>query len=245
MWVYPKIVAHRGGGLLAPENTLAALRCGLQYGYRAVEFDVMAMDNGDLVLMHDSVCGRTLPGEGLVTRFSAAQLATMDAGSWFGVAFAGEPVPDFATVIAFCLEHGIWMNAEIKPAPGKDAETGHLVAQACKQLPRGAVLLSSFSTTALLAAREAAPDVPRALLVEEVPADWQRRLQLVEAHALHVSAAQLTKPQAYAIKEAGVGLFCYTVNDAAQAAGLFAMGVDAFCTDRIDIIAPDFGVQSA
>ncbi len=60
MWVYPKIIAHRGGGSLAPENTVAALRCGLSYGFHAVEFDVMALDNGDCVLMHDSQCGRTV-----------------------------------------------------------------------------------------------------------------------------------------------------------------------------------------
>ena len=98
MWVYPKIIAHRGGGSLAPENTLAALRCGLAYGFHAVEFDVMALDNGDCVLMHDSLCGRTVQAEGTVTRFSAAQLANMDAGSWFSPAFAGEPVPDLSLI---------------------------------------------------------------------------------------------------------------------------------------------------
>jgi glycerophosphoryl diester phosphodiesterase len=245
MWVYPKIIAHRGGGSLAPENTLAALRCGLAYGFHAVEFDVMALDNGDCVLMHDSLCGRTVQAEGTVTRFSAAQLANMDAGSWFSPAFAGEPVPEFAAAIAFCLEHGIWMNAEIKPAPGKEAETGRLVAQMCASLPTGAVLLSSFSVTALQSAMEVAPEVPRALLVEQVPPDWLQQLQLLDAHALHVKAAHLTQAQAQAIKKAGIGLFCYTVNDPKEAQRLLAMGVDAFCTDRIDIIPSDFAIQSS
>ena len=245
MWVYPKIIAHRGGGSLAPENTVAALRCGLSYGFHAVEFDVMACDNGDCVLMHDSQCGRTVQAEGAVTQFSAAQLASMDAGSWFSPAFAGEPVPDFATAIAFCLQHGIWMNAEIKPAPGLEAETGRLVAQICANLPTGAVLLSSFSRVALQSAMAVAPDVPRALLVEHVPTDWREQLQSLDAHALHVNAAHLTQEQAHAIKNAGLGLFCYTVNDPAEAQRLFAMGVDAFCTDRIDIIPADFDVQSS
>ena len=245
MWVYPKIIAHRGGGSLAPENTVAALRCGLSYGFHAVEFDVMALDNGDCVLMHDSQCGRTVQAEGAVTQFSAAQLASMDAGSWFSPAFAGEPVPDFATAIAFCLQHGIWMNAEIKPAPGQEAETGRLVAQICASLPTGAVLLSSFSRVALQSAMVVAPDVPRALLVEQVPTDWREQLQSLDAHALHVKAAHLTQAQAHEIKKAGIGLFCYTVNDPEEAQRLFAMGVDAFCTDRIDIIPADFGVQSS
>jgi glycerophosphoryl diester phosphodiesterase len=137
------------------------------------------------------------------------------------------------------------MNAEIKPAPGKEAETGHLVAQMCASLPTGAVLLSSFSVTALQSAMAVAPDVPRALLVEQVPTDWREQLQSLDAYALHVQAADLTQAQAQAIKNAGIGLFCYTVNDPKEAQRLFAMGVDAFCTDRIDIIPSDFGIQSS
>ena len=55
MWPFPKIIAHRGGGTLAPENTLAAMRCGLSHGFRAVEFDVMLSGDGVPVLMHDPV----------------------------------------------------------------------------------------------------------------------------------------------------------------------------------------------
>lgn len=240
MWTYPKVVAHRGGGRLAPENTLAAMRCGLAYGFHAVEFDVMAVRDGGLVLMHDPQLGRTVAGQGNVADFSADQLTQMDAGAWFGPAFAGETVPAFAAVADFCLQHRIWMNVEIKPADGADADTGSLVGAACAALPEGAVLLSSFSFTALAAARLAAPSVPRALLVERVPANWQAQLQVLDAVALHVKASFLSAEDAAAIRQAGYGLFCYTVNDAAQARALLAMGVDAFCTDCIDEIGPDF-----
>jgi len=53
MWPYPKVIAHRGGGTLSPENTLAAMQCGLDYGFAAVEFDVMLSKDGIPVLMHD------------------------------------------------------------------------------------------------------------------------------------------------------------------------------------------------
>ena len=62
MWPYPKIVAHRGGGKLAPENTLAAVRCGLSHGFHAVEFDVMLSKDGIPMLMHDPHFGRTVAG---------------------------------------------------------------------------------------------------------------------------------------------------------------------------------------
>ena len=240
MWNFPKILAHRGGGTLAPENTLAAFRCGVAHGFRAVEFDVMALNDGSLVLMHDEELGRTVAGNGSVAACTLAQMAASDAGSWFSSEFAGEPVPSFAQAADFCVRHGVMMNVEIKPLPGMEAETGRLVAEACAQLPAGCVLLSSFSVDALREAQVAAPDVPRGLLVEAVPDDWHVRLDELGAIALHAKASLLTAEQAAAIKAAGFGLMVYTVNEPEQARHLFSIGVDAICTDRLDLIGPDF-----
>ncbi len=237
MWIYPDLIAHRGGGTLAPENTLAALRCAVAHGFRAVEFDVMGVAGGELVLMHDTELGRTVPGSGPVARLTAAELAAMDAGSWLGEHWRGEPVPGFGQAAAFCVAHGLLMNAEIKPAPGLEADTGHRIAQACQALPAGSVLLSSFSVEALQAARAAAPDVPRALLVGAVPDDWRAQLDALAAVALHARESGLGAAQVAAVKAAGFGLMAYTVNDPARARELFASGVDAVCTDRLDLIA--------
>lgn len=245
MWPFPRIIAHRGGGTRAPENTIAGLRCGLEHGFRAAEFDVMLAADGVPVLMHDPAFGRTVQGIGNVSETSARLLAGMDAGSWFSPKFAGEPVPSFADVIAYCNREGIWMNAEIKPSPGYAAETGRAAAAVLKQavaddsamqLP----LFSSFSPEALIAAREIAPEIPRGLLVGQVPDDWQARLEQVGAMALHTSYKNLREEQAKAIKDAGFGLFCYTVDDPEIARRLLDWGVDAFCTDRLDLIPGEF-----
>ncbi|HVL75731.1 MAG TPA: glycerophosphodiester phosphodiesterase [Noviherbaspirillum sp.] len=248
MWLYPRIVAHRGGGTLAPENTLAALRCGLAHGYRAVEFDVMLSSDGVPILMHDPEFGRTVPGRGIVGELPAARLMALDAGSWFSPSFAGEPVPSFEQAARFCKENGIWMNVEIKPVPGYEAATGKAVAEWTARLfpaefadaDRAALpLLSSFSPEALMAARQAAPKLPRALLVKSIPADWLARLRVLGAIALHVDHTRLTERRARAVKQHGFGLFCYTVNSPGRARELLDWGVDAFCTDRIDLISPD------
>ncbi len=240
MWTYPKIFAHRGGGTLAPENTLAALRQAASLGFRAVEFDVMAVREDGLVLMHDEVLGRTVAGSGSVGALSSAELHAMDAGRWFSAEFAGELVPSFEQAASYCLAAGLFMNVEIKPLAGEELRTGRLVAEACASLPAGSVLLSSFSEQALDAALTTAPGLPRALLVGAVPADWTTKLSALSAVALHAKASLLTPDQARSIKAAGYGLFCYTVNDLSLARALFAMGVDAICTDRIDLIGPDF-----
>jgi glycerophosphoryl diester phosphodiesterase len=249
MWPYPTILAHRGGGTLAPENTLAAVRRGMAAGFRAIEFDVMLARDGVPVVLHDPHLGRTVAPAGDVTDHDAATLAAMDAGTWFSREYAGEPVPLFAHFAQFCKAHGVWMNIEIKPAPGADAATGTTVARMAAalfadELSAGEVarapLLSSFSEAALRAARAAAPQLPRALLVDALPPDWEARAHALGAVALHVGHRRLTQSQAAAVKAAGFGLFCYTVNDPARARTLLDWGVDAFCTDRIDVIGPEF-----
>lgn len=240
MWNFPRVFAHRGGGTLAPENTLAALRCGHAHGLRAVELDVMLIGDGSLVLMHDTELGRTVRGQGSLAACTFDQLDASDAGSWFSPDFVGEPVPSFAQAADLCQRHHLVMNVEIKPVPGHEAATGRAVADACRRLPAGSVLLSSFSVEALAAAREAAPSVPRALLVEAVPQDWRERLHELDAVALHAKAGVLTAGQAAAVKAAGYGLMVYTVNHPDEARALFAIGVDAVCTDRIDLIGADF-----
>lgn len=240
MWTYPRVLAHRGGGTLAPENTIAALRCAAALGFRAVEFDVMAVRHDGLVLMHDPLLGRTVRGEGSVADFTTDELSAMDAGSWHSPPFAGEPVPDFPAAADFCLAQGLWMNAEIKPVPGMDAHTGQLVAAACKHLPAGSVLLSSFSVEALRAAQAVAPEVPRALLVDTIPDDWESQLRTLATVALHVNARSLNAVQAAKVKSAGFGLLCYTVNEPEHARALRAIGVDAICTDNLPLIGADF-----
>jgi|SRR5450830_525662 len=246
MWPYLTMIAHRGGGTTAPENTFAALAAGLRHGYHAVEFDVMLARDGIGVVMHDPDFGRTVPGQGSIAATDAAAIAALDAGSWFDARFKGEPVPLFVPYAEYCKGHGIWMNVEIKPAPGHDEATGRWVADTARRLFAGESdlaklpLLSSFSAAALRAARAAAPELPRAIAFGALPPDWEAQARELGVLSVHVDHRHLTAGQAAAVKAAGFGLFCYTVNDPARARTLLDWGVDAICTDRIDLLPPDF-----
>lgn len=253
MWPYPRVLAHRGGGILAPENTLAGIRYGFERGFHAVEFDVMLSEDGVPVLMHDDRLGRTVAGKGDISSFKAAELMRMDAGKWFAPQFAGEPVPAFVEAAIFCRRHRIWMNVEIKPACGLDRETGQTVAELTQRLFAPEIsaraggagseilpLFSSFSLDALQAARDAAPAIPRGYLTDRIARDWQMPLRELDAVALHTNHKHLSRELAQEIKAAGYGLFCYTVNDIQRGKELLAWGVDAFCTDRIDLIGAQF-----
>jgi glycerophosphoryl diester phosphodiesterase len=255
MWPYPKVIAHRGGGTLAPENTLAGIRCGLERGFRAIEFDVMLAQDEVPVLMHDPQFGRTVAGAGKVFEHTAAQLAAMDAGSWLDARFRGEPVPDLRTVVEFCMANRIWMNIEIKPAPGFEVRTGQQAARLVRSLFAPQLrsqlqsdhadepplpLFSSFSFAALKAAADEAPEIARGFLMDRVPPDWEQPLLQLGAVALHTNHKHLDAARAAQIKQAGYGLMCYTVNDPARAREIMGWDVDAFCTDRIDLIGADF-----
>lgn len=195
------------------------------------------------MLIHDETLERTTSGQGSVASTPLSTLATLDAGSWFGGEFRGEPLPTFAAAAGLCRELDLLANVEIKPASGLARETGHVVASQAMALWDGAPvppLLSSFEEAALDAARAAAPTLPRALIFDAIPADWQTRAQGLGCIAIHCNAAHLDHSHANVILGAGYALAAWTVNDVARARLLFSWGVSAIFTDRLDLIAPDF-----
>ncbi len=237
-WPYPRWIAHRGGGSAAPENTLAAMRIGAAAGFRMVEFDVMLSREGVPVLIHDETLERTTDGIGEVSAHDCAELMRLDAGGWFGPAFAGERLPTLEQAIDCLQALQLCANIEIKPATGFERETGRVAARLiASRWPAGAVppLLSSFSPEALEAAREVAPELPRGLLFETVPEDWAAQLRAHAAVSIHCDQATLDDAVLRSVRAAGVPLLCYTVNDAGRAAALLAAGVAGLFTDRLDL----------
>lgn len=240
-WPYPRVCAHRGGGTLAPENTLAALRTGARFGHAMVEFDAKLSADNVVFLLHDDTVDRTSNGHGAAANLRYDEIAAFDAGSWRDARYAGERMPTLAQVAACCREEGLAANVEIKPCPQRDVETGRLVARETARLWSGTEpppLLSSFSFEALAAAREAAPDLPRGLLFERVPADWREQTDELGCVSLHASHRYLDEALVARIKSAGLRLLVYTVNDLERARLLVRWGVDTICTDRIDLIGP-------
>lgn len=232
-WTLPRWFAHRGGGTLAPENTLAGLRLAVAMGYRAVEFDVMLSGDGTPVLIHDETVERTTNGRGVVSEMSDTQLFALDAGG-------GERIPRFAEAADFCLAHGLLANVEIKPATGYDAVTAERVAKMTAEKWAEAPvkpLISSFSLEALAIARDLAPGIPRGVLYEDVPIDWRAELQRLGAVSLHCDATRLSDAVLAEAAAAGVPVLCYTVNSENQAKILVDRGVSAMFTDRLDFFA--------
>jgi len=240
-WPYPRWIAHRGAGKLAPENTLAAFRLGAQHGYRAFECDVKLSADGVPFLLHDDTLDRCSSGQGSAGDQRWDTLSQLDAGRWHSRQFAGEPLPTLAGIAAFVQANHAALNIEIKPTPGQELRTGRVVAEQAARLWAGqplAPLLSSFRPESLQGALEAAAHLPRALLLDTLWPGWAdtaRQLGCVAIVTNHrLMDAQLLA-QAHG---AGWRALCYTVNETADAERLLALGVDGLITDAVDRFAP-------
>ena len=242
-WPYPRILAHRGGGSLAPENTLAAIRTGQALGYAAHEFDVKLSKDAVSMLLHDATLERTTTGVGRAADLAWSELVKLDAGAWHSQAFRGERLPAFEDAARLLRSKGTLANVEIKPTPGLDEETGRRVAAQAASLWAGAgvpPLLSSFSFEALRAAKAAAPALPRGWLAEELSAaDWQRLAEL-DAVSFHTDHRKLDRADIARLQGKGYRVLVYTVNDAAVAKALLDAGVDGIFTDNLREFAERF-----
>ncbi|MDP2449162.1 MAG: glycerophosphodiester phosphodiesterase [Polaromonas sp.] len=241
-WPYPRWIAHRGAGKLAPENTLAAFRLGASHGYRMFECDVKLSADGVPFLMHDATLERTTSGQGTGGEQPWEALSRLDAGSWHSRAYAGEPLVSLDNVARYCLRNGYFLNIEIKPTPGHEARTGTVVANAAARLWEGAAvppLLTSFQPEALEAAKVAQPEMPRGLLLDSLWKGWLETARTLDCAALICNQALWDSSTVLQAKNAGFRCLSYTVNDEWAAQRLLDLGTDGIITDRVDLFAPN------
>lgn len=243
-WQYPLWIAHRGAGQLAPENTLAAFREGARHGFRAFECDAKLSADGVPFLLHDDTLQRTTPERGIAGERPWAKLSRIDAGGWHSRGYAGEPIPSLEALAGFVRRNGYALNIEIKPTPGLEAETGRVVALEAQRLWKGcaiAPLLSSFEPPSLAGARDAAPGLPRALLLERLGNGWFELAQELGCDAVVTAYPLMDAAVIERLHQAGMRALCYTVNDPAEAQRLLALGIDGIITDAVDRFSPAAG----
>lgn len=247
-WNFPyRVIAHRGGGTLFPENTLEAIKYGK---CKAVEFDVMLSKDLIPMLFHDHIIGRTVNTSAhhsvikgkWFNELNSSELEELDVGSWLSSDFSNCRIPRLIHILEYCISNGIWMNIELKPVPGEEVKTGQIVAKLVEEyFPKNSerihLVFSSFSYDCLKAAFEVAPHFPFSYLIDCIDDDpnWRSKIKDINGVSMNVNFKKLTNDHIAQIKLAGYKIFCYTVNDLGIGTELFENGVDAFCTDRIDL----------
>lgn len=240
-WPYPRWIAHRGAGKLAPENTLAAFRLGASFGYRMFECDVKLSADGVPFLLHDDTLTRTTSAKGIAGEQAWSQLAQLDAGNWHSRSFAGEPLPTLSNIAQFCLKNGYFLNIEVKPTPGTERETGEVVAEYAARLWKDAAippLLTSFRPESLEGAQATAPHLPRGLLLHSLWKGWLETALVLDCAAIVCNHALWDTSSVTQAKSAGFRCLSYTVNDEWAVQRLLDLGTDGIITNRVDLFSP-------
>ena len=240
----PKFIGHRGAAGYAPENTLASINKAARLGTSWVEFDVQLTRDSELVLFHDSSLERTTNGKGLLADRCLKYLKDLDAGSWFGSDFTGESIPTLNQALSAARELNLGCNIEIKSSFGRECETVCAVARTIANFPKSPkTLISSFCHKTLQMLKYNLPEVPRALIVREIPANWQLLIKQMQCSSLHISEESLDQRQVQMVQSTGIKLVAFTINDRKRAKSLFAMGVPSIFTDVPGTIFPPMSMS--
>lgn len=234
-----EIVAHRGYSARSPENTMVAMELAIEAGADAVEFDLHTASDGTPVLFHDTTLDRTTDGTGAVVAHSAEQLARLDAGSWFGPAFTGEPVPTLAETLGQIGDRVGRVYAEVKEYRNYEDLDGIVQIIGAAGLASRTVFIS-MDWGALDHIRERDGTALIGYIVEEASrASEGIERACADARALLDFNAQviLDDPTlAERCRHAGIPLACWTVDSVEGASEILALGVPRITTNQVQAL---------
>jgi glycerophosphoryl diester phosphodiesterase len=220
------VIGHRGAAALAPENTRASFDAALALGVDAIETDVRATSDGVLVLLHDERLERTTDGAGPVHAAPWSAVRTMDAGRWYGEAWAGERVPMLReALVTFGARTHIVL--EIKQ-PGVEAATLELV-RALDLLER--VTFTSFAFEPVCWLKAACPEAKVGYLSRDTGGATAQRVRDARLDQFCPPAGALTPEMVSGWHALGLQVRAWQVRDVSSMARAIAAGVDGMTID--------------
>ncbi|MFI2782134.1 glycerophosphodiester phosphodiesterase [Streptomyces sp. ALB3] len=250
----PAVYAHRGASAYAPENTLAAVDAARDLGIAWVENDVQLTRDGVAVVVHDTTLSRTTDAEEVfpgrapwaVRDFTAAEIAELDAGSWFGARFAGARVPTLAQYLRRVERNRQKLLLEIKSPeayPGIERETLRVLREEGwldREHVGHRLVVQSFGAESVKNVHVQRPDVVTGFLgtpaVADLPAYAAFTDQINPSYTTidsgYVAAVQRLK----GAHGKPLRVNTWTVNDAATAAEVAGFGVDGIISDAPDTV---------
>ena len=224
----PYVFGHRGVRRDAPENTMAAFELAAAAGADGIELDVRLCRSGELVVFHDADLTRLTDGRDTrkIVDLDRAELARVDVGR-------GQRVPLLGEVLAWAEGRRLRVNIEMKrDVPDRRAvvtETARLLEGA----PLPPVIVSSFDPAMLAYLSWRRPSLLLGYLFASdqklTRSGWAGRVMHVGA--MHPERTEIDGPRFRAWQKRGRIVNVWTVNEAAEARALAAMGVDAIITD--------------
>ncbi|MEV4785277.1 glycerophosphodiester phosphodiesterase [Streptomyces tuirus] len=255
----PLVIAHRGASAYAPENTLASVDRAAELGIRWVENDVQRTRDGELVVIHDDNLRRTTDAEEVfpgrapwkVKDFTAAEIARLDAGSWYGPAYAGARVPTLEQFVHRLEHHRQKLLLEIKNPelyPGIERQTLKVLSNEGwldRSHLAGRLIVQSFSADSVRTVHELKPGVKTGLLGTPPVSDLLDCAEFtdqINPSSSSLSPAYVSSVQAFDGPHGRpMEVFAWTVDDATTARRVTGYGVDGIITNRPDVVAKAVG----
>ena len=226
-----QICAHRGASGTAPENTMAAFNMACNMAVGSVEFDISLLGDGNLIIHHDGVLGRTIRATGTLLEMDVAAFQNLDAGSWFDGKFASERAPLLSDVLDLLDLHGKMAVLDVKIHATEEDEFARLLAATLSERRTVPPLVTSFSRPFLCALRQECPGARLGLLDEPLPKDWQEFCDAWQIEAVHLDYTQTSVADIMAVRATGRDVRLYTANDPEAVAAHLAAGATAIITD--------------
>jgi glycerophosphoryl diester phosphodiesterase len=262
VWLDRRVIAyaHQGGAWESPSSTLFGIGRAVAAGATAIELDVHATADGELVVCHDATVDRTTAASGDIVSFTLAELRRLDFSYWFipgadvtpdrpaeDYPYRGRAPDDPAFGIATLREvleqfPGVVLNLDIKQTAPVVAPYEATLARLLAEFERtDDVIVASFLDPATDAFRAVAPDVPTSAGTMATAEFWQ---------AVHAGGALPDSPTvAYQVPErqgdlvvvdqafvdaahrCGRAVHVWTVNDTESMERLLGLGVDGIISD--------------
>ncbi|MEV5841936.1 glycerophosphodiester phosphodiesterase family protein [Streptomyces sp. NPDC051985] len=249
----PTVLAHRGASAYAPENTLAAIDKAAALGFTWVENDVQRTKDGRLVVIHDDSLQRTtnaaqvFPGRApwKVKDFTAAEIARLDAGSWFSPSCAGTRVPTLAQYMRRVEHNHEELLLEIKNPELYPGIERQILKQLGDEhwLDRGhldRIIVQSFSADSLRIVHDLRPAVTTGYLGTPSVSSLRRYAgftDLINPSVDSISADYVNTVHSFDGPHGRpLRVFTWTVNDALTTWKAVGYGVDGIITNKPDVV---------
>ncbi len=227
----PLVIAHRGGNIWAPENTIAAFAKSLEARADGVELDIHRCKSGELVVIHDETLDRTTNGKGFVKDHTYEELKKLSAGNWFDKEFGNERLPLLEDVLKLANGKMI-VNIEIKNAPIEYPGIEDDLAKVLKsyQYPEK-ILISSFDHELIRRIHEKMPQYEVAFLDAGIINDVGDYANKIGAKAWNAGFGELRADAVERAHKAGVAVNVWTVDGRKHWDEAVKMNVDGIVTN--------------
>ncbi|WP_025026423.1 glycerophosphodiester phosphodiesterase [Caldalkalibacillus mannanilyticus] len=240
------LIGHRGAAICAPENTLRSFEMAIEMGCKGIELDVQMTKDGEFVVIHDYSVDRTTNGSGYVSELTYKEIRQLDAGSWFGLEFAGQKIPSLEEVLTIMPPDAL-VNIELKK---ELHEENHMEEKLVHLLRRSNaienVVVSSFDHMSIKKVKEIDPEVKTGLLLYSNLIDVFAYLEQnqLEVYSIHQTEEFITNKFVQEAHNKGYKVYAYTVNAARAFKKCIDVNVDGVITDDPHI-AQRFGQKAS